>query len=589
MKRSKPIAAVASGAVLLAMAACGGGGGDDENSDAGSFKAETPAVVKVPDAAGPAPAIEGAQEGGTITVMHPDPDDGPSSLDPTGMWSVTDNGIMQALVFRSLTTYRYNPETEGMELVPDLATDLGTPNEDFTEWKFTIKDDVKWEDGTPVTAEEVAFGLKRSMDSEQLPGPGAYYSASFFEGGDKYLGPYKDGEDFPGITVDGQDITIKMSQPFSEMDFWGTFAAITPIKPGKASEPPAYGLDPLATGPYKVKSFTPNQEIVLERNENWDPNTDPARHQFVDEFVLKFDQNQETTDATMISNNEESKTWINTIVSGSKYQDYTSALGDRVRVDPQTCSSFLAPDYKKIPDIDVRRAIAFAYDYENVWAAAGYIPGTTREMANSILPPGMLGQDPDMEPIPGETIEFNPDKAKEYLAKAGYEPGEFELRWVYDDTNQESKDAMEQAKRGYEEAGFKTKPFPYSGGSTYDVWTDPENPIHKKLNMQGTAWCQDWPSAATFIPPLFKTGEQYNTGGFSEKAVDDKIKEIPTLPLDEQADAWGELDKTINQEYYPDINVGNINNLQAYGESIGNYTYDTVQGYPNLRDVYVIQ
>ena len=282
--------------------------------------------MKVPDATGPAPEIEGAQEGGTITVMHPDPDDGPSSLDPTGMWSVTDNGIMQALVFRSLTTFRYNPETGGMELVPDLATDLGTPNEDFTEWKFTIKDDVKWEDGTPVTAEEVAFGLKRSMDSEQLPGPGAYYSnGSFFEAATSTAVPTRTARTSTGITVDGQDITIKMSKPFSEMDFWGTFAAMSPVKPGKASEPPAYGLDPLATGPYKVKSFTPNQEIVLERNENWDPTTDPARHQFVDEFVLKFDQNPETTDATMISNNEESKTMINTIVSGTKYQDYTSA------------------------------------------------------------------------------------------------------------------------------------------------------------------------------------------------------------------------------------------------------------------------
>ena len=256
MKRSKPMAAVA-GIALLALAACGGGGDDDDSAGPKEFQDETPPVEKVPDAEGPAPEIDGAQEGGTITVMHPDPDDGPDSLDPTPMWSVTDNGIMQALVFRSLTTFRYNPETGGMELVPDLATDLGTPNEDFTEWTFTIKDDVKWEDGTPVTADEVAFGLKRSMDSEQLPGPGSVYSNGFFLGGDKYGGPYKDGDDFEGITVDGQDITIKMSKPFSEMDFWGTFAAMSPVKPGKASEPPAYGLDPLATGPYKVKSFTP--------------------------------------------------------------------------------------------------------------------------------------------------------------------------------------------------------------------------------------------------------------------------------------------------------------------------------------------
>ena len=76
--------------------------------------------------------------------------------------------------------------------------------------------------------------------------------------------------------------------------------------------------------------------------------------------------------------------------------------------------------------------------------------------------------------------------------------------------------------------------------------------------MQGTAWCQDWPSAATFLPVIIGTGSPYNTGGFTEPAVDDEIEAIPTtVPLDEQADAWGALDQKIMTEYYPDINVGN--------------------------------
>ena len=54
---------------------------------------------------------------------------------------------------------------------------------------------------------------------------------------------------------------------------------------------------------------------------------------------------------------------------------------------------------------------------------------------------------------------------------------------------------------------------------------------------------------------------------FSEKTVDDKIAADPDLPIEEQPDAWGELDKTINQEYYPNVNIGYYNNLQAYGES----------------------
>ena len=143
---------------------------------------------------------------------------------------------------------------------------------------------------------------------------------------------------------------------------------------------------------------------------------------------------------------------------------------------------------------------------------------------------------------------------------------------------------------GYEEAGFKAKPFPYAGGSLYDVWTDPDNKINKKLNLRGTAWCQDWPSAATFLPPLFQTGEVYNTGEFSEKAIDDEMAADPDAADRGAGRTPGvSSSKTLNQEYFPTSTPGTTTTCQVYGGAIGNYTYDTVQGYPNLRDVYVTQ
>src|SRR5687767_6050241 len=149
------VASVASLTLALGLAACGGGGDDGGNgsgSGSGSFEeGASSAGGKNPDAQGPAPELEGAQEGGEITVLAPDPDDGPASLDPAGLWSVTDNGIAQDLLFRSLTTFRQNEEG-AYELVPDLATDLGTPNEDFTQWTFTLKEGILWENGDPVTA-----------------------------------------------------------------------------------------------------------------------------------------------------------------------------------------------------------------------------------------------------------------------------------------------------------------------------------------------------------------------------------------------------------------------------------------------------
>ena len=78
-----------------------------------------------------------------------------------------------------------------MVLVPDLATDLGTHNDNYTKWTFTIRPGVKWENGKAVTAQEVAFGMTRCMDAATFPtGACQYYSNAYFKGGADYKGLY---------------------------------------------------------------------------------------------------------------------------------------------------------------------------------------------------------------------------------------------------------------------------------------------------------------------------------------------------------------------------------------------------------------
>ncbi len=83
------------------------------------------------------------------------------------------------------------------------------------------------------------------------------------------------------------------------------------------------------------------------------------------------------------------------------------------------------------------------------------------------------------------------------------------------------------------------------------MWTDPDNNIHKQLNVQQVAWCSDWPSGSTFIPALFETGQEYNTGGFSEPSVDEAISEVSSLPGRGPAGRVAELDRTIMQDFFP--------------------------------------
>jgi ABC-type transport system substrate-binding protein len=595
MKRTKAlVAGLAVTALTLGLAACGGDDGGSTDDDGNGFTQIEGEGGKNPDAVGPAPEIEGAVAGGEVTVLAPDPDDGPTSLDPAGLWSVTDNGITQDLLFRSLTTMRQDADGN-YELVPDLATDLGTPNADFTEWRFTLKEGILWETGDPVTAEEVAFGIKRSFDGDTFAtGPGTSYSKPYFEGGQEYGGPYADGPDFPAVTVEGNDIVLKMGTPFAEMDYYALFPAIGPVPlDAKAIE---YGLEPLSTGPYKIEEYVPNQKLVLVKNEMWDADTDPARRQLVDKWTFEFGGNPDVAGQTVLSD-----AGATTIVTALQASDYNAAQTegktDQVLVGPQPCTGFVMPNFEKIPELEVRQALAYAYDYESIWSAADEVVGVT--LANGVtdpalgfglLPPGMAGREPWPGPFgDAEPISFNPDKARELLESI--DAVDYEVSFVYDGTTPQGEAAAEQRELGYEESGFTVKKYPYTAGSLYDVWTDPNNALYKKINLLGTAWCQDWPSASTFLPVIVGADPEpgpYNTGKFSVDEIDVEIERIKGLPVDEQAAAWGALEQTVMTDYQPVINTGYYQNIFGFGTSIGGGYNDTsVGGAPDYRTIYV--
>ena len=138
-----------------------------------------------------------------------------ATLDPSEVYYPDTSSIMSGLVTRSLTQYKYDPTTKNMVLVPDLATNLGTHNDNYTQWTFTIRPGVKWENGETVTAQEVAFGMTRCMDAATFPtGACQYYSNAYFKGGADYKGMYTTPSSrFKGITVNGTPSPSRWPSP----------------------------------------------------------------------------------------------------------------------------------------------------------------------------------------------------------------------------------------------------------------------------------------------------------------------------------------------------------------------------------------
>jgi len=582
-----------SAAGALALSACGGDGdneGDNETPDAApSATQEGGATGEAQDPTREGPReIEGAQEGGVVKLIDVTPLE---TMHPSEIYYTHTYGIGSGLLFRSLTQYVI--EDGKPVLVPDLATDNGTPNEDYTEWTFTIRDGVKYEDGTPVTAEDVKHGMESSMDLETFPESPGFYSQEYFEGGADYKGPYTGkGATLDSIAVDGSTLTITMTKPFPDMPYWGAFPANGPIPTdGRADNPTQYANKPLATGPYKISEYTPKEKLVLVRNDQWDPATDPGRTQYPDGWEMDFTVPNEKIDELLLNDQGDAQ---NTLtfddVLGTDYRKFQEQAPDRLVSGPTPCTRYLAPDYRTITDINVRRAIALAYPTRSVIKAGGLIEGVNRYPASTLLPPGTPGR---VEYTTVEGLEPgtpDPAAAKALLEQAG-QVG-FELKWYFISDDPDAVKAKDALVKGFEEAGFKATPIP----STLENYTtDRENPNNEQ-NLRIPGWCADWPSGGSWFPVLLKTEDvealgqiSQNYALFSEPDVDQRIDDVLALPIDDQAAAWGELDKYIAETYLPLIPTTYDGVIQAHGSKVNGHENDPTIGMPTFKDIWLTQ
>ena len=582
MRLKKSAVAVMATASLLALAACGGGSDSDSpetvvpSAEAGGGAG----AGKDATMEGPLAVPEDAAQGGKVTVLTAGV---PFTFDPTRAY-YTDSTAIMNLVTRALTQYVYDPETNDMVLAPDMATDLGTPNEDNTEWTFTLKDGLKYEDGTDVKAEDVAYAISRSFAIEELP-DGPTYQLTFFQDGDTYKGPYKDKSPYKGVVVDGNDITIKMSRPFPEMDYYASFPVFTGIPQAKDTKE-EYGNHPLATGPYMFSDYKPGSSLTLVKNPNWDPATDPGRIQSVDEWDFKFGEDTAKIENTILSDTGDGQTTITyDNVTPPTYKKVTTDSPDRLVVGTSPCTFMWYMDMTKITDINVRKAVGYAYPYVDVWKAAGEIVGLTRVPSTSILPPGTAGRvEYDVLGIKGQNTD--PAKSQELLKEANAEG--YELKFLYSTDDPLSVAAKDQLVKGLEAGGFTATPIATTAEKAREERSNYDSPI----NIRSSGWCSDWPSGGSWFPAqwdgaLVGLEGMPNPANFKEADADAKQKEILDGSAEDAAASWGEFDKFIEETYYPAVTTGYSGTAIIRGSKIGGMFNDSVRGMPTLADMYI--
>ena len=365
------------------------------------------------------------------------------------------------------------------KLVAGMATEWA-PNDDASEWTFTIRDDAVWataagEEYAPVTAEDFVTGLKHAADSKSET---LGLVADLIVGLREYSEGTGTWEDV-GIKADGNTLTYTLTGPCGYFDGMTTYSILYPINAefleSKGSDFGAVTPDSiLYNGCYILSSLVPSQEVRFDAN----PNYYDAAHVYVQHVVVTYTNGEDPAqNFNMFVNGEVTSTAINSslpdvvakaneLYPDNQFKSLTTSTSywgafnwDRrayaLYNDPSVSTTSKTTDAQKadtkaaILNANFRRAVYAAYSAHAVEAISMGEERADDVLRNTLVPYtfmstsdgrtyGSIVQKKVEELVPeyagidlndGQDAWYNPDRAKVFAEKAKEELGDSVSEW----------------------------------------------------------------------------------------------------------------------------------------------------------------
>ncbi|MFJ9564316.1 ABC transporter substrate-binding protein [Streptomyces fuscichromogenes] len=558
--------AAAAGSVLTACSSGDSSGGSSGGKqEAAKAQTTTVKIGTAEDSKGPAPEVSGAKKGGKVYLLN---DDDFSHLDPQRVYYAW-NSLAVVVINRALTGYKV-ADDGSQTLVGDLATDTGTMKDGGKTWSFTLKDGVKWEDGSDVTVDDVRHGFERAFASYITEG--AMYVQSWLTGSTdyrkSYSGPYS-GKHLKSITTSGKTITFHLSEARPDFNYVVAMQSYAPT-PVKHDTKQNYDKKPFSNGPYKVKSHDTDKSMVLVRNEHWDASTDPIRNAYPDEFDFSFGIEQLTAIDRLLAdsgNDQYAVSWRT--IPQERVQKAQSEAKDRIFQGLSSGVSVYWINTTRVEDKDVREAIIKAWPTAAIRQLQG---GSVRgDYATGIMSPLVAGY--KSQDVWGKLKNPAGDAAaaKKILQKAGKTGAKIVYAYQQDPTQAKIKVVVENALK---EAGFDV----VSKGIDSTTWYDQTGKVANPYDIYWGGWSSDWPTGYSVFQPLFDSkaiadgGSNYSH--LKDPAVDAAIKAATAETDNDKANAmWAALDKQVTEDaaFIPDVYM---RRLYLHGSKLGNVKMD---------------
>ncbi len=376
-------------------------------------------------------------------------------------------------------------------IVPSLA-DRWEISDDGLRYVFHLREGLTWSDGTPLTAHDVEFGIKRVLDPES-PGSSVAIYFALEKGEETYLGENTDWDAVGVRALDDRTVEFRLNAP-------APYFMSVMNRPDGGPQP-RHAVEGIAearvvSGAFEVAERTDERLVLRRRSER------PGNVAEVELY--------RTAIADALPEYERGETDLILVRYTPRLADLMpGAVRDDAILGSPAWSAYIRFDHTHpvAGNLELRRALAHAIDRE---ALAAVCPANLVVASGGVVPPALQGHTPDI------ALRYDPDLARECLARSGYDgPIELAGMMVWEDI-------LGAIAGGWLDVfGDRVAVSSWS-------WLDEEaSSVGARIQtapIRVTGWLPGYPDPEYYLRLLFQSTSRTNEGGFADPVFDELIE-----------------------------------------------------------------
>jgi len=492
----------------------------------------------------------------------------PASLDIHKVESSVELTIISEL-FDSLV--RLKPDNS---LEPRLAVSWETT--DNKVWIINLRQDAKWSNGDPITAEDIVYSWRRLIDPKTAAPYESYLASMHMANAQEIIDGKKPPEELGVKALDSHRLQITLDQPISYFLKMLAHTSLVPINKNvvekfgdKWTQPANF----VSSGPYILSEWIVNEKVVAVRNKNhWDD------AKTVINKVTYLPIASATAD---INRYRAGEIDITSTVPETQFASLKKTIGDQIHMTPKLATYYYQFNTTKAPfnDERVRLALNLALDKQVI---AEKVLGQGQRAAYSMSPPNTGGFNLKQPEYASWTQAQRNAEAKKLLAEAGFtekNPLKFEL--LYNTSESHQRIAIAASSMWKQNLGVDA----VLKNQEWKVMLDTMR--RGNFDMSRYAWIGDYDDPSTFLNN-FKANDAQNNTKFNNADYDKALNNAVKAQSPAEVQQYYQQAEDILSQQSPAIPVYYYMGVKLVKPYIGGFT-PNLMDYIYTSDLYVIK